>query len=220
MNAADDSPASTGLRLRKKQQTRTALADAALRLVAERGLDHVTVEEISAEADVSARTFFNYFATKDDAVFGSMLEGGDRIRDSVVAAPPELAVWAAVWSAYRDEAALLETDAERLRLRMTVCSQNPPMLARLVEGGAAAELALAEAIAGRLGVDPAVDGTPLLIAATAGGALRVAMMRWASGAGDRPLTALVDEAFQALAAGLAPAPAGGAASADDLAAGR
>ncbi|SHM54850.1 TetR/AcrR family transcriptional regulator [Cryptosporangium aurantiacum] len=192
-----------GLRLRKKQQTRAALADAALRLVAERGLDHVTVEEISAAADVSARTFFNYFATKDDAVFGTMLEGSDRIREALVAAPPDRPLWDALWTAYRDEAEDLQADAERLRLRMTVCSQNPSMLARLVEVGAAAELALAEAIAARLGVEPGSDGTPLLIAVTAGGALRVAMMRWATGSGDRLLTELVDEAFEALAAGFA-----------------
>jgi len=198
---------SEGLRLRKKQQTRTALADAALRLVAERGLDHVTVEEISAAADVSPRTFFNYFATKDDAVFGTMFDGSDRILAAVAAAPPERSAWEAVRAAYRDEAVELEGDAERLRLRMTVCSRNPAMLARLVESGAAAELALAEVIAGRLGADPARDSYPLLVAVAAGGALRVAMMRWATGTGDRPLTELVDETFGALGAGLRTPPA-------------
>lgn len=192
-----------GLRLRKKQQTRTALADAALRLVAERGLDQVTVEEISAAADVSPRTFFNYFATKDDAVFGSMLDGADRVREAIAAAPPDRPLWDTVWAAYRDEAVELESDAERLRLRMTVCNKNPAMLARLVESGAAAELELAGTIADRLGVETARDGRPLLVALTAGGALRTAMMRWAVGTGDRPLTALVDEAFGALSEGLA-----------------
>ena len=59
-----------GLRERKKRARREALIDATHRLVAEHGLDAVTVEAICDEAGVSARTFFNYFETKDDAVLG------------------------------------------------------------------------------------------------------------------------------------------------------
>lgn len=59
-----------GLRERKKRARREALIDATHRLVAEHGLDAVTVEAICEEAGVSARTFFNYFETKDDAVLG------------------------------------------------------------------------------------------------------------------------------------------------------
>lgn len=68
-NSPDETPA-LGLRERKKLARREALIDATHRLVAAHGLDAVTVEAICEEAGVSARTFFNYFETKDDAVLG------------------------------------------------------------------------------------------------------------------------------------------------------
>nr|WP_249667494.1 TetR/AcrR family transcriptional regulator [Cellulomonas fengjieae] len=68
-NDAVETP-TLGLRERKKLARREALIDATHRLVAEHGLDAVTVEAICEEAGVSTRTFFNYFETKDDAVLG------------------------------------------------------------------------------------------------------------------------------------------------------
>ena len=63
---------STGLRQRKKQQTRQLLADTARRLFAERGFENVSVSEIARVADVSEATVFNYFPTKEDLVFSGL----------------------------------------------------------------------------------------------------------------------------------------------------
>ncbi|TQL04574.1 TetR family transcriptional regulator [Cellulomonas sp. SLBN-39] len=65
-----DLPAADGLRARKKRERRELLIDVTHRLVAEHGLDGVTVEAVCAQAGVSTRTFFNYFETKDDAALG------------------------------------------------------------------------------------------------------------------------------------------------------
>jgi AcrR family transcriptional regulator len=61
-----------GLRERKKQQTRRAIAEAAKRLFLERGFDQVSVADVARAADVSEQTVFNYFPTKEDLVFERM----------------------------------------------------------------------------------------------------------------------------------------------------
>jgi AcrR family transcriptional regulator len=76
-----------GLRERKKQRTRNAIADAALRLFAERGYEETTISDITAAADVSPRTFFSYFPSKEDVVFAEMDERVADVRARLAGRP-------------------------------------------------------------------------------------------------------------------------------------
>ena len=195
-----------GLRERKKADTRAALAAATLRLAAEVGWDHVTVEAIAGAADVSYRTFFNYFSSKEEALLQPGGPDQPRLSTRVRAAPTSLGVMDAVRAAVHEELAVLEADPAVLRDRMAVLTSTPSLLPRLVEMGTADERELAVAIAERTGQDADADLLPPLLAAVLSAALRVGLLRWQARGGADPLTALVDEALDAVAAGLPPTP--------------
>lgn len=195
-------PESAGRRDRKKRQTRAALTSAALRLVDERGLDRVTVEEISAEADVSSRTFFNYFATKDEAILGEPLVDGPALCQGLLDQPREVPIVEAVRRVFDPAIEQIQADRDLWLLRLRVIQHNPALLPVLIARGAAEEERFVAAIATRVRV-PADHAFPQLAAALTGAAFRTALIRWAAGGGRGQLADLVREAYALLASGLA-----------------
>jgi AcrR family transcriptional regulator len=194
-----------GLRERKKAGTRAALAAATLRLAVDRGWEHVTVEAIATAADVSYRTFFNHFSSKEEALLQPGGADRPRLSTRLRVQPAELGVLDAVRAAVREELADLEADPTALRNRMTVIMANPSLLPRLVEIGATDEREVALAIAERTGQDAESDLYPGLLSAVLSATVRVSLWRWHVQDGGTALTTLVDEALDAVAAGL-PAP--------------
>ncbi|GAA1847193.1 TetR/AcrR family transcriptional regulator [Asanoa iriomotensis] len=192
-----------GRRDRKKLATRAALSAAALRLVAEHGLDNVTVEQISEACDVSSRTFFNYFASKDDALLGGDTEIGHAL-EMFRALPAGTSLVEALRLAFIPVIHQMEDHRETVALRMRVVSENPQLLPRLLATGVESEMAVAAAVADRLNL-PADHPFPAVAAAVTGAAFRVALMRWANddpSAGQATLAKLVDDAFDMVASGL------------------
>jgi AcrR family transcriptional regulator len=72
-----------GLRERKKRRTRAAIADAALELFDKRGFDAVTVADVAEAAEVSEKTIFNYFASKEDLVFEGAVQRSAALSEAV-----------------------------------------------------------------------------------------------------------------------------------------
>ncbi|SDC89688.1 transcriptional regulator, TetR family [Geodermatophilus telluris] len=196
----------SGLRERKKHATRLALHEAALQLVAEHGLEAVSVDDVAARAGVSPRTFFNYFPTKDDAVLGLDPADTERLTAGLAARPAGESPLAALRAVQLEQAAAMAAEPEGLwPLRLRVVEAHPVLLARLHATFGRSERALVEAIATRTGTRVDVDGYPPLLAAVAGAAMRTALHRWLRSDFTASLPRLVDEAWDLLAAGL-PAP--------------
>ncbi|MFC4067682.1 TetR/AcrR family transcriptional regulator [Actinoplanes subglobosus] len=186
-----ENPTLPGRREQKRLQTRLALITAALRLADERGVDRMTVDEISAAAEVSPRTFFNYFATKEHALVGDPLE------DCAVPALGDLPLLDALLDALRPTFEQIQRDRDLWLLRMRVIAANPQLLPLLIAAASTAEQRLSGAIAAH-GGHPPDHPRPQVVAAVANAAVRVALIRWA-GAGDaRPLIEHVREAFAIL----------------------
>jgi AcrR family transcriptional regulator len=195
----------TGLRERKKLATRIALHQAALQLVAERGLEHVSVDDIAARADVSPRTFFNYFPAKDDAVLGLDPELLTQQVEAFLMRPGDETPVQALRAVARAQAAEMATETELWPLRLRVIDAHPTLLGRLAASFGEAERALSDAIARRSGTRVGADSYPTLLAGVAGVAMRTALQRWFAGDFVATLPDLVDEAWDLLTAGL-PAP--------------
>src|SRR6202451_2342973 len=107
MTTARTSPVTeppVSLRERKKLPARGLLRRVALELVAERGLANVTIEDIAEAADISPRTFFNYFPTKEDALFGRDPGRIESLRDRLLELPKEMAPFDAVRTVLVEEA--------------------------------------------------------------------------------------------------------------------
>ena len=193
--------AGAGLRESKKRQTRADLQRSALRLVRERGFDGVSVDEIAAAANVSKRTFFNYFPSKEAAVVDPGPERISGIRAVLLARPAGESPLVAL------RATMLATavaEAELLSRVYRLAEEHPAMLQRLRLGDVWMESAIAEAVAARTGLDPGRSLLPALVGAASTVALRTALGFWHPDLGADRFAALLNEAFDLLSGGLAP----------------
>lgn len=182
-----------GLRERKKEQTRASIQRAALRLIAERGYDATTCEQIALAAEVSPATLFRYFPTKEDIV---LQDGYDpMIAAAVLARPPEEAPLVAVRRGFADALAeVFRGDVEPIRQRTALILSVPALRSRAREQNASLVGHLQHVLSRRgdakLGLE--IEVAAACCAAT----VSVAVERWATRGGELP--ALVDDAFAAL----------------------
>ncbi|MBP2703725.1 TetR family transcriptional regulator [Microbispora sp. RL4-1S] len=206
----DDRGERAGLRERKKQETRIALSWAAIRLVVERGLDNVRVEDIAAAAGVSPRTFNNYFSSKAEAITARHLDRSRLTAEELRRRPASEPLWEAIRNAVIARLTLGQDaptgmpdqqwiDGVRLMVR------EPALQAEFIRAEVEAEAALAAAVAERVGADPVHDMYPRLVAGAVGAAVRIATDHFLRADPPAAFAPLLEDALGQIARGL-PAP--------------
>lgn len=195
------SQATLGLRERNKLRTRQAIADATIRLAAERGLEHVTVEQIAAAADVAPRTFFRYFDSKEEALLADHPDRLALLREKLRTRPASEGPLTAVRAAILDVAGDLDDHRDLMLCKVRLMEDNPTLRGRSLEMMGDLELMIAEALAERTGVDLATDFRPLVMAGAVCTAMRVAIDRWGRDGGIADITAMVASALDVLDGG-------------------
>ena len=175
------------LRDRKKRRTREALLRAALELFTTQGYERTTVDEIAEAVDVSQRTFFRYFAGKEDVAFAvqEMTEAHfvAAVRERPADEAPMEALRQAMlegWDAIRETVESAVPVELYLRMYRTIES-TPALLAAHLRRSAATEETIARELAAREGVDVASDPRPRLAVALFGAVIRVTERQWSTG---------------------------------------
>jgi AcrR family transcriptional regulator len=151
-------------RERKKRQTRDALVHAALKLFDAKGYEHTAVREITDAVDVSERTFFRYFANKEDLAVSFVRDASDALIRELAARPAAEEPLVALRNAFRASLRAVTTDDARPGEESVYLHDRDDEVVRI--------------LAEREGVDPVSDLRPRIAAMVFGGLVATATKQW------------------------------------------
>ncbi len=188
-----------GRRARKKQQTRDELIRHAIRLFNERGFDETTTADIAEAADVSQRTFFRHFPSKEAVLYGDVDERRQLVRQRFDERPLDESLFVSVREAFSALVDSTPLGHEKVMLQARLAASYPSVgvYSRAVVQ-TAWEKELIEAVSLRLDVDPAIDPRPEIIAGGAMSALRHSLRRYWASNGRVDLTQALADALDDL----------------------
>lgn len=197
----DDYPES--LRERTRRAVRQQIADAAMRLFVERGFEATTIDQIVANTGISRRSFFRYFASKEDVVLGELFERGGIAAAALSGRPTGESPWDAVKAALLElqEATRATGDSELEFGRMLY--DTPSLRARHLEKQLAWQDLLVPILSERIratgqtpGIEPELAAAAIVAGALA--CLHVAGESWVRQDGAISLEQLYDDAVAAI----------------------
>lgn len=185
---------------RRPVTTRSHLAELALALFVDRGFESTTVDDIAMMAGIGRRTFFRYFASKNDVVWGDFDAGLLALREGLAATPPDVATFDALVAAVL-QFNRLDTDTETVhRRRMDLILHVPALQAHSTLRYAAWRAVIAEFVAGRR-CEPVTAAVPQLVAHTVLAATVAGYEQWLAIPGSG-LSSLLAQSLHRLGDGL------------------
>jgi AcrR family transcriptional regulator len=201
----------TGLRERKKAQTRQLIAETARRLFAERSFERVTVADVARAADVAEQTVYNYFPTKEDLVYWRLESFEQELLAAIRDREPGVPLLEAFWQWMLQQRGLFDEEpvSEGMSAIARVISESAALRAREQQVFERYTESLAELLASETGAEP--GAIEPWVAANAVMGLHRALVGYARGRIldgarkpelARDLRARADEARAMLAAGL------------------
>lgn len=171
-------------RERKKQQTRDALLRAALDLFKAKGYEQTTVREITDAVDISERTFFRYFASKEDLAVSFVRDAADAMVEALAARPPEEEPLVALRQAFAESLREVAGDEDVPGAKPSYLSvlglieSTPQLLAAHLRYLHDHDDAVVGLLARREGVDPETDPRPRLLSVLFTGLASLATRAW------------------------------------------
>jgi len=196
-----DDPGPEGRREHKKARTRDDLVEAAVRLFQRSGFESTTVEDIAQEAGVSPRTFFRYFASKEEVVFHRWRQELEELERALESRPAGESAFDGVRAAVIDYLRRYEEEPEFQLLRARIIFKSPAVEAYSLQLLHRWHSVLTESVAQRMKVDPAEDVRPVLLAGCAIMAMRASLGPWLHSRGKAPVESYAIEAFEQLRRG-------------------
>lgn len=191
--------ASGGLRQRTRDAVRQQIADVAMVIFDEQGFDETTVEEIASAVDISPRSFFRYFPSKEEVVLGDPMLYGEPVRQRVAEALQTMPVWEALRWGFESVVEITESHVEWSLRATRVMIRTPSLRARNTEKHLAWLNVLEPLVADALtGPDEQTQFQAKAVTLCALTCLDVASAEWVHRGGDVSVRALLDDAFTML----------------------
>ena len=184
---------------RRPATSREEVARAALELFERQGYDETTVDQIAAAVGVSRRTFFRYYESKRDVVWGEFDAELVRLHDELIGAPADRPMMDVLRQAVIATNRFGAGELDELRIRIGLISTVPTLVAHSAVRYAEWCDVVAGFVAGRVGGRPD-DLGPQTVARAALGAAMAAFTHWAADVQD-DLAGDVDRAFRVLSSG-------------------